>query len=377
MGDGQAERDGQTKDDGQVMGNGQTEDDGQTERDGQTEGDGRVMGNEQTEDDGQAKNDRQTKDGLQQGQECIRSDDPEPRSEEDMAVDRIAGLLRKAGKHEAAEELLLLARSDSTEIALEVSAEELQDDQIPLSVDDAEAVLAAQLRDGGGDVETGLALVVKAAHRTGQTWVELTWQPDTQEIPLPVIYEPYLNDLIRHREEQLESVGDVDAVLAMNILANAGDSLPAYMLGFYCSVRDHLPISFEEGGDAYRYLGYCGGDDSDVGDAVAQVLAPAHNVAEKLLSAMSPATDGALSDFDKELLDGAQYAEAVDLCIDLLHDHPVAVQMDGQEIETAISLIRSFMSAEGEEEEQTEKKVQMARGVLEECARKYQESRKH
>jgi hypothetical protein len=246
-----------------------------------------------------------------------------------------------------------------------------------LSVDDAEAVLAAQLSDGGGDVETGLALVIEAAHRAGQTWVELTWKPDTQEIPLPVIYEPYLNDLIRHREEQLESVGDVDAILAMNILANADDPLPAYMLGFYCSVRDHLPISFEEGGDAYRYLGYCGDDDSDVGDAVARVLAPARNVAEKLLSALSSATDGALSDFGKELLNGAQYADAVNLCIDGLHDHPVAVQMDKQEIETTISLIRSFMSAEGEEEEQTKEKVQMARSVLEECARKYQESHKH
>lgn len=307
----------------------------------------------------------------------VRFDNPSPRSQADMAVDRIADMLRKAGKTEAAEELLLLSCSDSSELGLGVVADELHKEQIPLSVEDAEEVLAARLGDeGGGEVETGLALVVEAAHRAGQTWVELEWEPYPQDYPMPEINEYHLADLIRHRQEQLEEAEDLDAVLAMNILANAGEPLAAYLLGFYCSVRDHLPVSFKEAIEVARYADYS--DGSDVGDVVETVLAPARKVTEKILPAARQAIGGEVSDYDRDLLSGSVYDELVDWCVDDLHDHPVALHLDKEEIETAVSLVRSFaLTEEGEDNEEVKARAQTARLVLEDCERRYQASRTH
>ena len=374
--------------------------------------------------------------------ELVRFDNPTPRSEQYMAVDRIAGLLRKAGREESAEELLQLAYTPGEDLGLTSFADELLEQQIPLSVADAASVLAAQLNDDYPQVESSLRLVLMAVRRAGVTQVPLAWEPDPQDLPMPVIYEPHLDDLIRRREPQLSKAGDTDAVLVMNVLANSGEPLPAYLLGFYRSVQDHLPISFREIGDVRDYIDYLVVKDDDISDAVTQVLAPARAVAKKLISAARQAmgketgangktrsavashdaatcdsdvscdadnshSDNSRSDnpgsgsssdpgnidsdnhdagsFDSDNHDCGDsdsdsfnsgsdslgsamaigdYAEVVNQCVDILHDHPVPLHLTEEEIETGVRLVQSVSWTEDE--------ATKTRAVLEVAERRYQ-----
>ncbi len=331
----------------------------------------------------------------------VRFDNPTPRSEHYMAVDRIAGLLRKAGRKESAEELLQLAYTPGEDLGLTSFADELLEQQIPLSVADAASVLAAQLNDDYPRVESSLRLVLMAVRRAGVTQVPLAWEPDPQDLPMPVIYEPYLDDLIRRREPQLRKAGDTDAILVMNVLANAGEPLAAYLIGFYRSVQDDLPISFKEIGDVRDYIDYLIVKDDDISDAVTQVLAPARAVAEKLIPAAgqldgkeagvqrktrsavshdaatcgsdvscnsdnshSDSLDSGSDSFDFAMASG-DYAKVVNQCIDILHDHPVPLHLAEEEIETAARLVRSVTWTEDEAAE--------TRSILEAAERRYQD----
>lgn len=320
-------------------------------------------------------------------QGLVRFDNPAPRSEQYMAVDRIAGLLRKAGRNESAEELLQLAYTPGEDLGLTSFADELLEQRIPLSVADAASVLAAQLNDDYPRVESSLRLVLMAVRRAGVTQVPLVWEPDPQDLPMPVIYEPHLDDLIRRREPQLRKAGDTDAILVMNVLANAGEPLAAYLIGFYRSVQDDLPIPFKEIGDVRDYIDYLIVNDDDISDAVTQVLAPARAVAEKLISAarqlsgkeagvqrktrsaVSHDVDAPGSDTSSDGLrfdmDSGDYAKVVNQCIDILHDHPVLLRLTEEEIETAVKLVRSAT--------RTEDGAAQTRSILEAAERRYQD----